>query len=85
MRYWVGAGYVLLAAFCFALKGVMIKLAYRYGVDALSLLTLRMLFALPFYASIRADYRLCKWLPDIGDWWLCLVLQVTMQRVTWIF
>ena len=51
MRYWVGAGCVFLAAFCFALKGVMIKLAYRYEVDPLSLLTLRMLFAMPFYAG----------------------------------
>ncbi|MEZ0485688.1 DMT family transporter [Fibrella aquatica] len=51
MRYWVGALCVFLAAFCFALKGVLIKLAYRYEVDALSLLTLRMLFALPFYAG----------------------------------
>lgn len=51
VRYWVGALCVFLAAFCFALKGVMIKLAYRHGVDALSLLTLRMLFSLPFYAG----------------------------------
>jgi drug/metabolite transporter (DMT)-like permease len=50
-RYWIGAGCVFGAAFCFALKGVMIKLAYRYEVDALSLLTLRMLFSLPFYAG----------------------------------
>ncbi len=50
-RYWVGVLYVFVAAFCFALKGIMIKLAYRYGIDALSLLTLRMVFALPFYAG----------------------------------
>ncbi|HEX9959077.1 MAG TPA: DMT family transporter, partial [Fibrella sp.] len=50
-RYWIGAGCVFVAAFCFALKGIMIKLAYRYGIDALSLLTLRMLFSLPFYAG----------------------------------
>ncbi|GAB2548995.1 DMT family transporter [Spirosoma aerophilum] len=51
-RYWLGAFLVFLAAFCFASKGILIKLAYQYPIDAISLLTLRMLFALPFYAII---------------------------------
>ena len=51
-RYWLGAGLVFLAAFCFAMKGILIKLAYQYPIDAISLLTLRMLFALPFYVGI---------------------------------
>lgn len=51
-RYWVGAFFVFLAAFCFALKGILIKLAYQYRIDAISLLTLRMLAALPFYVGI---------------------------------
>lgn len=51
-RYWLGAGLVFLAAFCFAMKGILIKLAYQYPIDAISLLTLRMLFALPFYIGI---------------------------------
>lgn len=48
-RYWVGALCVFLAAFCFALKGVLIKVGYGYGVDSIDLLTLRMLFSMPFY------------------------------------
>jgi drug/metabolite transporter (DMT)-like permease len=36
----------------FALKSIIIKLAYAYGVDTTTLLTLRMLIALPFYAGI---------------------------------
>lgn len=52
VRYWIGALLVFLAAFCFALKGVLIKLAYQYPIDAISLLTLRMVFALPFYVGI---------------------------------
>jgi drug/metabolite transporter (DMT)-like permease len=51
-RYWIGALLVFLAAFCFALKGVLIKLAYQYQIDTISLLTLRMVFALPFYVVI---------------------------------
>ncbi len=36
----------------FSSKAVLIKLAYQYEVDSISLLLLRMLFALPFYISI---------------------------------
>ncbi|MGB5598694.1 MAG: DMT family transporter [Thiothrix litoralis] len=36
----------------FALKSIFIKLAYAHGVDTTTLLTLRMLLALPFYAVI---------------------------------
>ena len=51
-RFWLGILLVFLAAFCFATKGVLIKLAYQYLIDTISLLTLRMLFALPFYIAI---------------------------------
>jgi len=36
----------------FSSKAVLIKLAYQYSVDSISLLLLRMLFALPFYVMI---------------------------------
>ncbi|UJS24693.1 DMT family transporter [Thiothrix winogradskyi] len=38
----------------FALKSIFIKLAYAEGVDTTTLLTLRMLVALPFYAVMLA-------------------------------
>ncbi len=41
----------------FSLKPVIIKLAYEYQVDTVTLLTLRMLYALPFYLL-----PLCIWL-----------------------
>lgn len=44
-----GIGLVLLSAVLFSAKSVLIKLAYREHVDAISLLTLRMLFSLPFF------------------------------------
>lgn len=53
LYYWLGALMVLVAAFCFACKGILIKLAFKASdIDAISLLTLRMLFALPFYIAI---------------------------------
>lgn len=43
---------VLIGTFCFAAKGIVIKLAYQQGISASPLLALRMLFALPFYLAI---------------------------------
>jgi len=48
----------LLAAFGFSLKAIFIKLAYPYGVDAITLLALRMGFALPVFLWVGlADSR----------------------------
>lgn len=47
-----GIIYVVLGTFCFAAKGILIKLAYGFGITATPLLMLRMLFALPFYVGI---------------------------------
>lgn len=38
-----------LGAICFSGKAIIVKLAYRYGVDAVTLIMYRMLFALPFF------------------------------------
>ncbi len=43
---------VLIAALCFSAKAVLVKLAYRYEIDSISLLTLRMVFSLPFFLAI---------------------------------
>jgi len=41
----------------FSSKAVMVKLAYQYNVDAISVLLLRMLFSFPFYVIIALVYR----------------------------
>jgi drug/metabolite transporter (DMT)-like permease len=48
----LGAGLLLavLGSIAFSGKAIIVKLAYRYGVDAVTLIMLRMLFALPFFA-----------------------------------
>lgn len=48
----LGAGIVLatLGAIAFSGKAIIVKLAYRYQVDAVTLIMLRMLFALPLFA-----------------------------------
>jgi len=50
----VSTGLVLatLGAVAFSGKAIIVKLAYRYGVDAVTLIMLRMLFALPLFVLL---------------------------------
>ena len=48
----LGVGLMLLGAILFSCKAIVIKLAYRYGIDSISLLGLRMAFALPLFLLI---------------------------------
>ncbi|HKJ83388.1 MAG TPA: DMT family transporter [Mariprofundaceae bacterium] len=47
-----GFALAFMAATFFSIKAIFVKLAYRYGVDAVTLLALRMLFSLPFFVVI---------------------------------
>jgi drug/metabolite transporter (DMT)-like permease len=51
---WRIAGFGLSAAgaMLFAIKGVLIKLIYRYGIDTTSLLAMRMVLAVPVFALV---------------------------------
>lgn len=42
----------MMGAIMFSTKAVLVKLAYQYDIDAVSLLMLRMLFSLPFFLII---------------------------------
>ena len=44
-----GLLFAALGAIAFSGKAIIVKLAYRYGVDAVTLIMYRMLFALPFF------------------------------------
>jgi drug/metabolite transporter (DMT)-like permease len=48
----LGIVFSLLAAIGFSIKSILVKLAYVYSVDAVTLLTLRMAFAVPFFTCI---------------------------------
>ncbi|MDR0547984.1 MAG: DMT family transporter [Deltaproteobacteria bacterium] len=75
----LGAFLVLLATTGFAGKTILTKLVYRYGVDPLTLLTLRMLMAGVFFTFIlilnvargRWNLRL-----DLKSWFLIILLGV---------
>ncbi len=69
-----GAALALLAALGFSLKAIFVKLAYPYGVDAITLLALRMGFSLPIFlwvglAEQRAGASLAR-----EDWWRLFLL-----------
>lgn len=58
-----GLLFAFLASLLFSMKTIFIKLAYTHGVDTVSFITLRMLFAAPFYIAVvlflalRGSYR----------------------------
>jgi len=49
---WPGLLLAVLGALGFSGKAIIVKLAYRYGVDAITLIMYRMLFALPLFVAL---------------------------------
>lgn len=70
----MGAGLALLAALGFSLKAIFVKLAYPYGVDAITLLALRMGFSLPVFIWVGFHQRKSGGELDRRDWGRLFVL-----------
>ena len=51
-RISIGILFAVLGIVLFSAKAVMVKLAYVYGIDSVTLLLFRMVFAFPFYLAI---------------------------------
>lgn len=51
-KLWPGLAFALTGSIAFSGKAIIVKLAYRHGVDAVTLLMLRMLFALPLFLAL---------------------------------
>jgi drug/metabolite transporter (DMT)-like permease len=49
-RFAIGLILAIVGSIAFSGKAIIVKLAYRYGVDAVTLIMYRMLFALPIFA-----------------------------------
>ena len=58
-RFATGLILAIVGSIAFSGKAIIVKLAYRHGVDAVTLIMFRMLFALPFFAVMAwwATYR----------------------------
>lgn len=72
----LGSIFVLLSAIGFSAKAILVKLAYVYSVDAITLLALRMVFSAPFFIITAIWYSLDKKLSPLTrtDWLTVLVL-----------
>ena len=76
----VGIALAATGAILFSAKAILAKLQYRYGVDSLQVLTLRMAFSLPLFALLavretgRARAR--QALPSRRDGGLIVILGV---------
>jgi drug/metabolite transporter (DMT)-like permease len=71
---WVGYACAAAGAFLFSTKAIIIKLAYAEGLNAETLIALRMVLALPVYGviglmSVRDRLRTGRALPDFGLVW----------------
>jgi drug/metabolite transporter (DMT)-like permease len=49
---WRGLAYAAIGAVAFSGKAIIVKLSYRYGVDAITVLMYRMLFAAPLFLAL---------------------------------
>lgn len=67
----------LVGSIAFSGKAIIVKLAYRYGVDAVTLIMYRMLFALPIFAVMAWWSSRGKPALTGRDWWGVLGLGVT--------
>src|SRR4051812_11830667 len=75
---WQGLALAMAGSIAFSGKAIIVKLAYRYGVDAVTLIMYRMLFALPLFgllawwagrgrpALTRRDWLVCTGLGFSG-------------------
>jgi drug/metabolite transporter (DMT)-like permease len=71
----IGLIFAVLGAVGFSFKAILIKLAYPYGVDAVTLLALRMGLSLPFFLALGwADQRRRQPALAGRDWGLMLGL-----------
>ena len=60
-----GMALAVLAAFGFSFKAILVKLAYPYGVEAITLLALRMAFALPAFVWVGFSVKGSRIFPSV--------------------
>ncbi len=92
----LGVALVVFSAVAFSAKAIMIKLAYRHGVDAVTLLALRMAMAAPFFVAVawwasrggravaltRADWKAIVFLGIVGYYLASLFDFLGLQYIT---
>ncbi len=74
-RAW-GIGLALVGVLAFSVRPILIKLAYAYVTDPVTLIALRMVFSLPFFLAMAFWVRRDSARAPLArrDWWAVLVL-----------
>ena len=74
-RAW-GIALALVGVLAFSVRPILIKLAYAYVTDPVTLIALRMVFSLPFFAATAFWVRRDTARPALArrDWWAVLFL-----------
>jgi drug/metabolite transporter (DMT)-like permease len=73
-RNLLGVLLVFIGAVLFSGKAILVKLSYHHNVDAVTLLTLRMIFSLPFYIAIIIYTNLKSERPNVSaENWLKII------------
>jgi drug/metabolite transporter (DMT)-like permease len=94
--HWIGPAMAIVGVLGFSFKAILIKLAYAWApIDAVTLLTLRMIYATPFFLVMalwstrrgtppmgRRDWIAILWLGFIGYYLASLVDFMGLQYVT---
>ena len=92
----IGVAMAVAGVVCFSLRPILIKLAYGYVVDPITLLALRMIFSLPFFLAAaawvgrdagrapltRADTRAIVFLGFIGYYFASFVDFLGLQYIS---
>ena len=89
-KKYLGAIYAFIAAICFSSKAILVKLVYQYNVDAVSSLTLRMAFSMPFFLVLAWVYRndpypIPENKPKKVDYFALVVLGITGYYLSSLF
>ncbi len=76
-RIWPGLALALAGSIAFSGKAIIVKLAYRYGVDAVTLIMYRMIFALPLFLLLSWSAGRGKPALSARDWRVVVSLGFT--------
>jgi drug/metabolite transporter (DMT)-like permease len=87
LNHFKGVALVFAGAICFSIKAILIKLAYVTTVDAVTLLTLRMGFSLPFFLAVVVLYKRkeTEQKADTKDWTKIVLLGILGYYLASIF
>ncbi|MCB0665211.1 MAG: DMT family transporter [Saprospiraceae bacterium] len=77
----LGIVFALVGSLLFSTKAIFVKLSYQHQIDSISLLLLRMIFALPFYLFMIfrvVGQKWQSWISVKRKYWLALLVAAAM-------